>query len=226
MIDMPPCSSRNFNPRAPCGARHDQRGVNIFFDIFQSTRPLRGATKREKLPEGMTVFQSTRPLRGATPKGTIPRQAKIISIHAPLAGRDLSFRQLLSLRGISIHAPLAGRDDINIVVQSVLDGFQSTRPLRGATASRRSLSPRWSCYFNPRAPCGARLRLCCNQWAEIQFQSTRPLRGATTRPARKTDILLFQSTRPLRGATRALSYCNVSDFNPRAPCGARRPLFP
>ena len=33
--------------------------------------------------------------------------------------------------------------------------------------------------FNPRAPCGARLRLGTNDQTIIPFQSTRPMRGAT-----------------------------------------------
>ena len=55
-----------FNPRAPCGARHDLMSKG----------------------EGVLTFQSTRPMRGAT--GCVRRVAAIlrISIHAPHAGRD------------------------------------------------------------------------------------------------------------------------------------------
>ena len=56
----------NFNPRAPCGARlhasrHNRREI-----LFQSTRPLRGATQYRDITISKTTFQSTRPLRGAT----------------------------------------------------------------------------------------------------------------------------------------------------------------
>ena len=56
-----------FNPRAPCGARHRLAGHLILAQIFQPTRPLRGATLREvEDAKGAKTFQPTRPLRGAT----------------------------------------------------------------------------------------------------------------------------------------------------------------
>ena len=100
--------------------------------------------------------------------------------------------------------------------------FQPTRPLRGATASVLLFSacllisthaplagrdsPRlcYGCsreYFNPRAPCGARLTPSHAEFQSPVFQPTRPLRGATN-----THITI---DKPL------------INFNPRAPCGAR-----
>ena len=57
---------RNFNPRAPCGAR-------LWPKIESATAK---------------AFQPTRPLRGATRKKRTPRRWHVISTHAPLAGRD------------------------------------------------------------------------------------------------------------------------------------------
>ena len=56
------------------------------------------------------------------------------------------------------------------------------------------------------------------------FQPTRPLRGATLKAAGDGGYKEFQPTRPLRGATFLdFAVAKVStDFNPRAPCGARR----
>ena len=107
--------------------------------------------------------------------------------------------------------------------EDVLDEFQSTRPMRGATAM----------YVDIHAP-------------RRKFQSTRPMRGATPLPPQpKTAKMRFQSTRPMRGATtckvlqafawdisihaphagrdiRAINHVVYKfDFNPRAPCGAR-----
>ena len=145
-------------------------------------------------------FQSTRPLRGATGRRGVVLLDDGISIHAPLAGRDFEPLRVVLRVEISIHAPLAGRD----------------------------LIPRAACffiaYFNPRAPCGARLALVLHgsQILEISihaplagrdrltsgrllptslFQSTRPLRGATLLTGIAPGMCLFQSTRPLRGAT-------------------------
>ena len=128
---------------------------------------------------GDCKFQSTRPVRGATHPVQLPVEGHGISIHAPRAGRDwgavrarcvtCSFQSTRPVRGatrplddllngdaISIHAPRAGRDH-------PLAWDQGGRP-----------------YFNPRAPCGA--RLTGYNWREAfwTFQSTRPVRGATS----------------------------------------------
>ncbi len=125
---------------------------------------------------------------------------------------------------ISIHAPRVGRD------------FRWTS---GCTFRR---------HFNPRAPCGARLRqLMTGGGRDISihaprvgrdantriklygkrvFQSTRPVWGATrsVRAKRRTTHE-FQSTRPVWGATPAAHPTSIMsrNFNPRAPCGARPP---
>ena len=104
---------------------------------------------------------------------------------------------------ISIHAPLVGRDCCDWTL------------------------PNHRCNFNPRAPCGARLVACLVTDAQIRFQSTRPLWGATIMLALIMEgSREFQSTRPLWGATRSGYGSSIlsSDFNPRAPCGARLPL--
>ncbi len=57
------------------------------------------------------LFQSTRPVRGATMAPAKNNALGVVSIHAPRAGRDVSNE----IRGeyvgaVSIHAPRAGRD--------------------------------------------------------------------------------------------------------------------
>ena len=59
-------SRYHFNPRAPCGARHDHGGGGRPTAEFQSTRPMRGATKPLQIYQNQIPFQSTRPMRGAT----------------------------------------------------------------------------------------------------------------------------------------------------------------
>ena len=78
--------------------------------------------------------------------------------------------------------------------------------------------------FNPRAPCGARPHPARRCPAQATFQPTRPLRGATPAAGPEGKTMKFQPTRPLRGATRHLSmpWSIRLNFNPRAPCGARR----
>ena len=60
---------------------------------------------------------------------------------------------------------------------------------------------------------------------DLKFQSTRPVRGATLlTDDMKLLVFQFQSTRPVRGATHfgRRFHRSYQDFNPRAPCGARR----
>ena len=200
-----PADFRHFNPRAPCGAR---------------------------LPA---------PLR--------PARAAHISIHAPLAGRD-RLRPRPEDRGdISIHAPLAGRDSRNTVSAQSIMAFQSTRPLRGATCvmlsvllSGADFNPRAPCGarrslpssvrsmgdFNPRAPCGARQHITAHHMGRFPISIHAPLAGRDYRSSsRCSSSAVFQSTRPLRGATFSMRSrsSRPSNFNPRAPCGARRRLM-
>ena len=130
-----PRSRRNFNPHSPCGERPPAMDAGQLVDVFQSTLPLRGATRSAKI--------------------RLP--SADISIHTPLAGSDFFFPVVVVLRGISIHTPLAGSDSIcrpgecrpcNFnphspcgerlicsLSRSMTVLFQSTLPLRGATSS-------------------------------------------------------------------------------------------
>ena len=80
---------KHFNPRTPCGVRRYIYCTEGRPDLFQSTHPLRGATRCRR----------------------IPTRRCSISIHAPLAGCDpVILDEDEGYRDISIHAPLAGCD--------------------------------------------------------------------------------------------------------------------
>ena len=151
----------------------------LAFFRFQSSRPLRGATCHHgTVHRRAAPFQSSRPLRGATHLDSGHNAIGIISILAPLAGRDVYGVDDYMAAKISILAPLAGRDfpiasatpppryfnprapcgarPLAVLPRLLLDIFQSSRPLRGATKLRRFVR-RSIRHFNPRAPCGARL---------------------------------------------------------------------
>ena len=103
--------------------------------------------------------------------------------------------------GLSFTAPLAGRDDWEQPESTNPYKFQSTRPLRGATASASA------------------------DLIVPLFQSTHPLRGATKKatqvqPARRISIHAPLAGRDERGLP--TDRAGSKDFNPRAPCGARR----
>ena len=79
-------------------------------------------------------------------------------------------------------------------------------------------------HFNPRAPRGA--RLCIRTTLEVRtlFQSTRPARGATGRGLIPSPLYFISIHAPREGRDLQgfLGWCQVFDFNPRAPRGARR----
>ena len=103
---------------------------------------------------------------------------------------------------ISIHAPLAGCDYMHVVYIFRYTVFQSTHPLRGATALKIFVQSCFDRNFNPRTPCGVRPWATWTVFMRSIFQSTHPLRGATDIPFSSGLVLRgFQSTHPLRGAT-------------------------
>ena len=170
---------------------------------FQSTHPVRGATRPDQSIVSPHIFQSTHPVRGATERFQVETPRNMISIHAPRAGCDSTLiagwtdgayfnpRTPCGVRHatappkdcraeISIHAPRAGCD---LCVYSRKQG-------------RR--------HFNPRTPCGVR-------------RDSTILDGLIVPP--------FQSTHPVRGATRALVFFwykfIISIHAPRAGCDSR-----
>ena len=197
----------------------------VFFHVFQSTRPMRGATGsapetagtsgyfNPRAPYGARrvkgtlvisrmTFQSTRPIRGATATYEIIRETRGISIHAPHTGRDpVTESETVPQETISIHAPHTGRDPFNADDRKQSLKFQSTRPIGGATHDAQHGKDDTGISIH--APHTGRDVYLFSQSFDIdKFQSTRPIRGAT-KYIRSTLLptLEFQSTRPIRGAT-------------------------
>ena len=160
-------------------------------------------------------------MRGATNQQGASLHCQKISIHAPHAGRDGSPPAGCSRpRYFNPRAPCGARQ--GKIVGTVVHN-----------------------NFNPRAPCGARPRPQHSVRESLTFQSTRPMRGATEDRSQYQYHNEFQSTRPMRGATEDVLleirpvFISIhaphagrdlygifpqeghSDFNPRAPCGAR-----
>ena len=141
---------QNFNPRSPCGERLATARTMVLFVLFQSTLPMRGATKTETLYIVEGEFQSTLPMRGATVKRAGINDAGAISIHAPHAGSDPG----RSLPGPSeIHfnprSPCGERPQ-RVWAKGRQARFQSTLPMRGAT--RDWVKAREICDISIHAP--------------------------------------------------------------------------
>ena len=147
----------NFNPRAPCGARPVPCMVFFVPLIFQSTRPVRGATETvNRNRELQGKFQSTRPVRGATVISILLESMLLFQSTRPVRGATQYFCRL----------------------PAHLQDFNPRAPC-GARLSCLNTSARHNTHFNPRAPCGAR-QVLPTHWVQIlTFQSTRPVRGAT-----------------------------------------------
>ena len=148
-----PCRRESyFNPRAPCGARHEPLNKSDTKTNISTHAPLAG---RDRCPQkggiSMKTFQPTRPLRGATPSRTSTAPASsYFNPRAPCGARqnfgrhffgDFLFQPTRPLRGatfvpgmyqlvksISTHAPLAGRDSksvqITMYIFAITDKFQ------------------------------------------------------------------------------------------------------
>jgi len=117
---------------------------------------MRGATAAKGKKTVAAVFQSTRPMRGATAIFEPVYVNEQISIHAPHAGRD-HFQPEAESGKLEFQStrPMRGATRMASFVVGIFVIFQSTRPMRGATR-RRGGNRRKQKHFNPRAPCGAR----------------------------------------------------------------------
>ena len=103
--------AEDFNPRAPCGARRSGGCGKGLRTIFQSTRPMRGATQTRATEELRIYYFNPRAPCGARLIDQLEfEKYSTISIHAPHAGRDPFLKRENDADHISIHAPHAGRD--------------------------------------------------------------------------------------------------------------------
>ncbi len=96
----PPRYAKNFNPRAPYGARPASPAIPVcMINDFNPRAPYGARRKSYCNSSKSQKFQSTRPIRGATPLWLLSGGVLCISIHAPHTGRDLviSMRTCTSL---------------------------------------------------------------------------------------------------------------------------------
>ena len=105
-------SDRHFNPRSPCGERHNPAKRKLERRIFQSTLPVWGATTEpNSLSNRTNRFQSTLPVWGATYSALHPSQLHSdFNPRSPCGERPLSSTTSNTCKSISIHAPRVGSD--------------------------------------------------------------------------------------------------------------------
>ena len=214
---------------------------------FQSTLPVRGATASPSdFPEKEPQFQSTLPVRGATDYAWRVIEEVGISIHAPRTGSDVG--SLLPVHGQGYFNPRSPYGErLPATDRSrLLKLFQSTLPVRGATAVWTGDGcPGFISIHAPRtgsddlpgdvvkplsisihAPrTGSDLAEADGFLWDVVISIHAPRTGSDPRFLRLfLRWYLFQSTLPVRGAT-YYSLCVPSAtpyFNPRSPYGERR----
>ena len=168
----------SFNPRTPCGVRHQTVAHTGIFAGFQSTHSLRSATFCEEM--GLPMYD--------------------VSIHALLAECDNTLPDgPLLPPSFNPRTPCGVRPEYSRV-PSPVPRFQSTHSLRSATRNGAGVCNRFDVSihallaecdhakrflancgvsFNPRTPCGVRQPTLRNIPFPLQFQSTHSLRSAT-----------------------------------------------
>ena len=147
-------------------------------------------------------FQSTHPLRGATKAKHGQQDSCHISIHAPLAGCDLCRRFNASCIGYFNPRTPCGVRLARPAAMTGCAGFQSTHPLRGATSS--STRMRGTGTFQSTHPLRGATIPPSETVVRMAISIHAPLAGCDESTILSISRLLeFQSTHPLRGATRA-----------------------
>ena len=136
-------SGRNFNPRAPYGARLGNIDKVMHNFLYFNPRAPYGARQGPgRYPAPSRNFNPRAPY-GARQEWTAAAALEIeISIHAPHTGRDgLSRTCCITSIKFQSTRPIRGATINHLTGAKPQKGFQSTRPIRGATKSRRESRP-------------------------------------------------------------------------------------
>ena len=163
---------------------------------------------------------------------------------APCGARPFAAVPAVPDRSISTHAPLAGRDCIRSGRPLMAALFQPTRPLRGATGLRAAcvggrlisthaplagrdhaaLATDHKLGISTHAPLAGRDAGVVPHFAQDLISTHAPLAGRDADFLHPADRQVISTHAPLAGrdTARRTRWASPSDFNPRAPCGARR----
>ena len=217
-------NASDFNPRAPCGARHLLDLLELFPDCISTHAPLAGRDFFSLAGEYGEKISTHAPLAGRDDSFSAPFGDNYnFNPRAPCGARLAGLVHRLSTFNISTHAPLAGRDVCRCRWCWGRKRFQPTRPLRGATRSSPILTALFT-NFNPRAPCGARQwATACGSPFPIHFNPRAPCGARRAAHLRHLCGEVISTHAPLAGRDLLPDIENGKDedFNPRAPCGAR-----
>ena len=148
-------ASADFNPRAPCGARLCKLDFTSHALDFNPRAPCGARPRETEKLRLKCVFQSTRPVWGATASTNKWRRiADDFNPRAPCGARHIRQTPTGCFARFQSTRPVWGATQGGIRRGDALQ-FQSTRPVWGATGSLLKHTVNLK-NFNPRAPCGAR----------------------------------------------------------------------
>ena len=149
-------------PRAgrDCFASHKEAGETPV--SIHAPRAGRDRTARNCI-QPCTMFQSTRPVRGATLTTFGLTNTENVSIHAPRKGGDRNRYRYKANPAVAIHAPRKGATRVrHVSISRAL--LQSTHPSRGATRMARASYFRGVVSIHaPLAGCDLNVPYCTSQ---------------------------------------------------------------
>ena len=188
----------HFNPPAPCGAGHPGKAEYPVLHEFQSTRPVRGGTKRQR---------NAAVLHG-------------ISIHPPRAGRDISHGGPCGSPGISIHPPRAGRDLIAAAIRRTQTDFNPPAPCGAGRFSDELIEIIDQISIHP--PRAGRDCRRGNRYRRTSISIHPPRAGRDSFAAgdMMTEEISIHPPRAGRDNKGISVNPSIIHFNPPAPCGA------
>ena len=195
----------HFNPRSPCGERHDLAlGYMPGEDI--SIHAPRVGSDNHQLPFSW--------------------RSPHFNPRSPCGERHAGHTHLVHGDTISIHAPRVGSDAKGRLIEIESADFNPRSPC-GERLKRRERREGRHGDFNPRSPCGGRRNESFYAASYRRFQSTLPVWGATRRYAANCNHSGISIHAPRVGSDHNMVAIHMVDdnFNPRSPCGERPTLF-
>ena len=222
----PQSRSCNFNPRSPCGERPQRR---IKMDIVQALisihAPRVGSDKNWEYRINAQFKISIHAPRVGSDE-FVPKFAEWfgISIHAPRVGSDCCSLNPTLLAIISIHAPRVG-SDVRSDHLGVSEPISIHAPRVGSDRSQAATNIYELCISIHAPRVGSDKALSREEIDLIGFQSTLPVWGATVKNRTLETVLIISIHAPRVGSDLSIRPWPPKPgyFNPRSPCGERRP---
>ena len=180
VFSVPTLGIYYFNPRSPCGERHYYYILYMLYKRISIHAPRAGSDQiRINFIAILSRFQSTLPVRGATRRASCPSQeVRYFNPRSPCGERRGLSCGFFDTVKISIHAPRAGSDAYIADINKHPYHFNPRSPCgERPMPLNHVIKEAMISIHAPRA--GSDARFLRKSWLRCQFQSTLPVRGAT-----------------------------------------------